>query len=80
MNIRRFVTVAVLIVTAAVSVGAASQQAQRPLRENPPTQRGQDPTNPTTRPQPDRPANDRFEQEFGFRRRYWRPVLRNGQD
>ena len=80
MNVRKLVTMAVLIVTAAVTTGAASPQATRSPRENPPTQRGQDPTNPTTRPQPDGAANDRFEREFGFRRRYWRPVLRIGQD
>jgi uncharacterized RDD family membrane protein YckC len=80
MNVRKFVSMAVLIMAAAASVAAASPQTPRSPRENPPTQRGQDPTNPTTRPQPDGSAIDRFEQEFGYRRRYWRPVLRIGQD
>ncbi len=80
MNARKLLALAILMMTAAVTAGAASPQAPRAPRENPPTQRGQDPTNTTPRPQLDGPANDRFEQEFGYRRRYWRPVLRIGQD
>ena len=78
MNVKKLVTMALLIMAAAAGVGAASPQTQRPRASTPAPV--VDPTNPTTRPQPDGAANDRFEQEFGYRRRYWRPVLRIGQD
>jgi len=80
MNARKLMVVALLMMTAVVTAAGASPQAPRSPRENPPTPRGQDATSPTTRPQPKSPALDRFEQEFGFRQRYWRPVLRIGQD
>jgi len=81
MNARKCVMVAALMIAAAASAGATtSPQAPRSPRENPPTQRGVDPTKPTALTQPEPPLPDRFEEEFGYRRRYWRPVLRIGQD
>ena len=68
MNPRKLIVVAILMMTAVMTSVSASPQAPRSPREN------------TARPVPDGPANDRFEQEFGYRRRYWRPVLRIGQD
>ena len=58
----------------ASSLGAAvTAQTSRSPRDLP---RSSDPTPPTVVDQS--PERERFEREFGMRRRYWRPVLRVG--
>ncbi len=78
MNIRRCLTVAALVFASVVFVGppTAAQMTTPPRPILQPT----DPTAPTAQPVREPSAVDRFEQEFGVRRRYWRPVLRIGQD
>ena len=78
MNARRCLAAAMLVSLCVVTVGAPLwAQTTTPSRTQPPV----DPTAPTVQSPPqETPPIDRFEQEFGFRRRYWRPVLRIGQD
>jgi uncharacterized RDD family membrane protein YckC len=70
-------------VTPQAPARASSQRTPRTQPQEP--RRLADPTNPTVYGNVDRdvqlsPEMQRFEREFGFRRRYWRPVIRVGQD
>lgn len=76
MKVFRFAAASVLACLFATSLGAAvTAQTSRPREDR---LRSADQTSPTE-VQPS-PELERFEREFGFRRRYWRPVLRVGQD
>lgn len=76
MKALRLTATFVLAFLFASSLGAAvAAQASRARQDLP---RSTDQTSPTVvEPSPEL---ERFEREFGIRRRYWRPVLRVGQD
>lgn len=76
MKVFRLAAASVLACLFATSLGAAvTAQTSRPREDR---LRSTDPTSPTA-VQPS-PELERFEREFGFQRRHWRPVLRVGQD
>ena len=76
MKALRLTATCVLALLFASSLGAAvTAQGSRTRQDVP---RSTDPTSPTVVEHS--PALERFEREFGMRRRYWRPVLRVGQD
>lgn len=76
MKAFRLSAVLILAFLFAGSVGAAvTTQSSRTRQDQP---RVTDSTSPTVVDQS--PELERFEREFGIRRRYWRPVLRVGQD
>ena len=76
MKVLRLTATLVLASLFAGSLGAAVTAQQSRTRQDLP--RAADPTSPTAVEQS--PELQRFEREFGIRRRYSRPVLRVGQD